>query len=127
MNNFYLDVNDFHNAFKLKVGDEAAPAFSDDQSRALRIKLMREEVEEYLEGEDKNDLANVAKELADIVYIACGTAVEYGIPLDIVFDAVHKSNMEKLVDGEPVYRDDGKVMKPTDWQAPDIKKILDNT
>ena len=63
---------------------------------------------------------------ADIIYIACGTAVSYGIPLDKVFTEVHRSNMAKLVDGKPLYREDGKVIKPSGWQPPNIKKILED-
>ena len=86
-----------------------------------------EEVREYLEGEENEDIENVAKELADIIYIVCGTAVSYGIPLDKVFEAVHRSNMAKLgPDGKPRRREDGKILKPEGWTPPDIKSILWN-
>jgi predicted HAD superfamily Cof-like phosphohydrolase len=89
------------------------------------MKLLSEEFNEYMEGEQKDDLENVAKELADIIYIVCGTAASYGIPLDVVFDEVHKSNMAKLgPDGKPKRREDGKILKPDGWTPPDIKKIL---
>jgi len=91
----------------------------------LRRKLLKEEVEEYFEGEDKDDLENVAKELADIIYIVCGTAVSYGIPLDRVFDEVHRSNLSKLGDdGKPLRREDGKILKGPNYSPPNIKKIL---
>jgi hypothetical protein len=32
--------------------------------------------------------------------------------------------MEKLVDGKVVRRDDGKILKPEGWTAPDIKSVL---
>ena len=62
--------------------------------------------------------------MADIIYIVCGTAASYGIPLNKVFDEVHRSNMAKLVDGKPIRREDGKILKPEGWTAPDIKKVL---
>lgn len=122
MSNFYLDVKEFQTAVGQNVGQ--APEFPDGAERALRMKLLEEEFKEYEQGEYKNDLENIAKELADIIYIVCGTAVSYGIPLDRVFDAVHASNMAKLVDGKPVRREDGKILKPEGWTPPDIKKVL---
>jgi len=122
MSNMYQDVKEFQTAVGQNVGE--TPAFPDGPERALRMKLLEEEFNEYQQGEYKNDLENIAKELADIIYIVCGTAVSYGIPLDKVFDAVHASNMAKLVDGKPVRRADGKILKPEGWTPPDIKTVL---
>ena len=122
MTNFYKDVKEFQTAVGQNVSE--VPEFPDENERVLRRKLLKEEVEEYFDGEDKDDLENVAKELADIIYIVCGTAASYGIPLDRVFNEVHRSNMEKLVDGKVVRRDDGKILKPEGWTAPDIKSVL---
>ena len=119
---FYTDVKDFHQAFGQRIGDK--PELPDEDERKLRVKLLREEFTEYLDGESFNDLVEVADALADIIYIACGTAVSYGIPLDDVFESVHASNMAKLVDGKVIRRADGKVQKPEGWQPPDIKRIL---
>ena len=122
MSNMFQDVKAFQTAVGQHIGSK--PEFPDDAERELRIKLLKEEYEEYIQGECKHDLENIAKELADIIYIVCGTAASYGIPLDKVFDEVHKSNMAKLIDGKPVRRDDGKILKPDGWTPPDIKKIL---
>ena len=122
MSNMFQDVKDFQTAVGQNVGQK--PEFPSADERCLRIRLLEEEFEEYLQGEGKDDLENIAKELADIIYIVCGTAVSYGIPLDRVFDEVHRSNMAKLVDGKPVRRDDGKILKPEGWTPPDIKSIL---
>lgn len=122
MINMYTDVKEFQTAVGQNVGTK--PEFPDDKERCLRIRLLEEEFNEYLHGESKDDLENIAKELADIIYIVCGTAVSYGIPLDRVFDEVHRSNMAKLVDGKPIRREDGKILKPEGWTAPDIKTIL---
>ncbi len=118
----YQDVKEFQSAVGQNIGQ--APEFPNGKERKLRMDLMLEEVKEYMEGEEKNDLENIAKELADIIYIVCGTAASYGIPLDRVFDEVHRSNMAKLVDGKVIRRDDGKILKPEGWTPPDIKSIL---
>lgn len=122
---FYTDVRDFHIAFGQRVGQ--SPMIPEDiNERDLRISLLEEEFKEYLQAEEKNDIVEIADALADIIYIACGTAVSYGIPLDKVFNEVHRSNMAKLVDGKPIYREDGKVLKPDGWTPPDIERCLKN-
>jgi predicted HAD superfamily Cof-like phosphohydrolase len=122
MTNMYQDVKEFQTAVGQNIGTE--PKFPNIRERKLRMDLMLEEMKEYMESEEKDDLENLAKELADIIYITCGTAASYGIPLDRVFNEVHKSNMAKLVDGKALRREDGKILKPEGWMPPDIKKIL---
>ena len=119
----FTDVHNFHYAFGQRIGDK--PELPDPNERCLRIRLLEEEFEEYLSGEGKDDIVEIADALADIVYIACGTAVSYGIPLDVVFAEVHRSNMAKLVDGKVIRREDGKIKKPEGWTPPDIKRILE--
>ena len=73
----FSDVRDFH----IAAGNIAAeiPGFPDDNIRQLRRQLLTEEVREYDEAEKQNDIVNLSGELADIIYIICGTAVSYGI------------------------------------------------
>lgn len=123
MKTMFEMVRDFHTAFGQRVGTR--PMLPDYQERELRMKLMKEEVNEYNKAEDNNDITNLAVELADIIYIACGTAVSYGIPLDDVFNAIHTANMNKLVDGKVIRREDGKIKKPDGWQPADIAGILE--
>lgn len=116
-------VRDFHTAFGQRVGER--PELPCVDERFLRMRLMSEEYKEYNEAEHSNDLTNLAVELADIIYIACGTAVSYGIPLDDVFNAIHQANMNKLIDGKVIRREDGKIKKPEGWQPADIAGILE--
>jgi predicted HAD superfamily Cof-like phosphohydrolase len=121
-NNFYTNVKDFHQAFGQRVGEN--PELPSKEERELRRKLLAEEYTEYVVAEYHNDIVEIADALADIIYIAAGTAVSYGIPLDRIFTEVHRSNMAKLVDGKVIRRSDGKVQKPDGWTPPDIKNIL---
>ena len=42
------------------------------------------------------------------------------------FDEVHRSNMSKLDEnGEPIFREDGKIMKSHLFSEPDLKSILE--
>ena len=119
---FYTDVKNFHVAFEQRVGEK--PGLPSKEERELRKKLLAEEYTEYVVAEYNNDLVEIADALADIIYIACGTAVSYGIPLDVIFEEVHASNMAKLVEGKVLRRADGKIQKPEGWAPPDIERIL---
>lgn len=118
----FQSVIDFQTAFGQRVGER--PEFPDANERQMRLKLLTEEFEEYLAAEADNDIVELADALADIIYIACGTAASYGIDLDEVFKEVHRSNMAKLVDGKVIRREDGKILKPEGWTPPDIKSVL---
>jgi predicted HAD superfamily Cof-like phosphohydrolase len=115
-------LREFHEAFDLTRSE--VPGLPSKDVRDLRINLLKEEWEEYLEGEATDDLIEIADALADMVYLAYGTAVAYGIPLDKVFEEVHSSNMSKLVDGKVIRREDGKILKPAGWTPPDINSVL---
>jgi predicted HAD superfamily Cof-like phosphohydrolase len=94
----------------------------------LRYKLMREENEEYLEAANNNDLVEVADALGDMLYILCGTIIEHGMQdkIEAVFNEIQRSNMSKLgEDGEPIYREDGKVLKGPNYFKPNISDILE--
>jgi hypothetical protein len=118
----YDAVDAFHEAFGLLRAE--TPQLPAEPARQLRIDLLYEEYCEYLKGEEEDDLVQIADALADLIYIACGTAVAYGIPLDKVFAEVHRSNMAKLVDGKVIRREDGKVLKPAGWTSPDVKGVM---
>jgi predicted HAD superfamily Cof-like phosphohydrolase len=88
---------------------------------------MKEENEEYLEAVKNNDIVEVADALGDMLYILCGTILTHGMQNKIteVFEEIQRSNMSKLgQDGNPIYREDGKVMKGPNYFKPNIKAIL---
>lgn len=117
-------VRDFHLAYGLPIADRPTTDIADGQV-TLRQDLIDEEVSELRAAAAAGDIVGVADALADIVYVAYGTAWVYGIDLDAVLDEVHRSNMTKLgADGRPVRRADGKVLKGPDYRAPDVAAVL---
>lgn len=110
-------VREFHDVFGVSIG---APA-SAWQLRWFRRDLIREEAAETVAALEGEPLEHVAKELADLVYVAYGTAVSLGINLDEALRRVHDSNMSKRSpDGTISYREDGKVLKPPTYRPPDM-------
>ena len=67
--------------------------------------------------------SQLVKEWADLQYVVSQGAVYYEIPADESFNRVHDSNMTKVVDGKVLYREDGKILKPDTYQAPDMKGL----
>ena len=119
-------VKEFHTAFK--IGHSETPIANLGKSKnTLRYHLMKEENEEYLEAVQNNDLVEIADALGDMMYILCGTIIEHGLQhkIEAVFDEIQRSNMSKLDElGNPIYREDGKVMKGPNYFKPDFSKIL---
>ncbi|MGY8934096.1 MAG: pyrophosphohydrolase domain-containing protein [Flavobacteriales bacterium] len=127
MKNKIAAVQTFHEAFGLGMKDSPT-ANLDANKNLLRYKLMREENEEYLDAANNKDLVEVADALGDMLYILCGTIIEHGMQhkIEEVFNEIQRSNMSKLgADGNPIYREDGKVLKGPTYFKPDIKTILD--
>lgn len=119
----YEAVREWHEAFSLPVADE--PQLLSAARAQLRRKLIEEELNEFLQAVEEGDLYNAAKELGDLSWVVQGTAVEMGIDLDWVVEAVFESNMSKLGDdGLPVYREDGKVLKGPNYVEPDMAQVL---
>jgi predicted HAD superfamily Cof-like phosphohydrolase len=118
-------VTAFHRAFGLPF--RVLPcADINDELAALRIRLLSEELNELKDATASLDLVGIADALADIVYVAYGTAITYGLDLDAVLAEVHRANMSKLdVDGRPLLRADGKVLKSARYRAPDVAGVLD--
>ena len=121
-------VTDFHKAFGLTINNSPTLKLPEEVLQ-LRYDLMKEENEEYLEAVTNRDKLEMADALGDMLYILCGTIIEHGMQnkIEEVFDEIQKSNMSKLdINGQPIYREDGKVLKGPNYFKPNIKEILDN-
>jgi len=126
MKNKLKAVQEFHTAFGVGYQEKPVARLSAEKLK-LRFDLMQEENEEYLEAAQNNDMVEVADALGDMLYILCGTIIEHGMQdvIEMVFDEIQRSNMSKLgADGNPIYREDGKVMKGPAYFKPNIASIL---
>ena len=98
---------------------------SNEKINALRLSLIKEELEELSKAIQENDILEVADALTDILYVTYGAGHAFGINLDKCFEEVQKSNMSKLgKDGKPIYNEQGKVMKGPDYFKPNLSKLL---
>ena len=120
-------VEIFHEAFGIKNNYEPTIDLS-EKDIELRYNLMNEENSEYLEAAKNGDIVEVADALGDQLYILCGTILKHGLQHKIaeVFTEIQRSNMSKLdINGMPIYREDGKVLKSSLYFRPNIKGILE--
>ncbi len=126
-------VGEFHKAVGHPVDVEMT-----DKLLELRYTLLFEEFEEVKEevAQALSDLAvygkvkpktkeRMLKELADMQYVLSGFAETFGLPLQVAFVRVHKSNMSKLDDeGKPILREDGKILKGKNYAPPDLEDLV---
>lgn len=116
--NLLRDLIACHRKFGQTIG--TTPAVPDEATVSLRCRLIDEEYRESIDAIGVGDLPEIAKELADLLYVVTGTFVAYGIDPGPVFAAVHASNMSK-----PGTKDEaGKFLKGEHYEAPDIAGIL---
>lgn len=125
-------VSEFHRAMGQPIADK--PTDPDFRRVRLRLRLIAEEFAEFcaaigypidLPDFDASwngsfDMVKAADALADLDYVIEGTRLEFGINGQPIADEVHRSNMSKLLDGKPVIRDDGKILKGPNFAPPDI-------
>jgi predicted HAD superfamily Cof-like phosphohydrolase len=121
MNEEQQKVHAFHERFGLTRS--ASPTLPPERVHRLRALLIEEELAEFRNAAEAEDLVGVADALADLLYCAYGAAVEYGIDVAPVFAEIHRSNMSK---GAPACgcRADGKVPKGSSYQPPQVREVL---
>ena len=120
-------VKEFAETFNIEYSDDMNINI-DESTIDLRFRLMQEENLEYLEAAKNKDIVEVADALGDILYILCGTILTHGLQHKIVevFNEIQRSNMSKLdINGKPVFREDGKILKGPNYFQPNIKEILE--
>ena len=117
---------EFRSKFKLPLGLTTS-------SLNLQQNLIDEEHLEVAHAylDLKEDITNkrarehLLKELADLVYVCHQMAACFGWDLQTAFNRVHASNMSKLgSDGEPIYREDGKILKGPNYYEPNLIHLV---
>lgn len=121
-------VTEFHETYGLPV--MAEQDISCEQTKALRINLLAEELDELKEALANNDTLETLDALIDLQYVLDGAFISFGLHhvKDAAFEEVHRSNMSKLgEDGKPIRRpEDGKVMKGPNYFKPDLAQFIAN-
>jgi predicted HAD superfamily Cof-like phosphohydrolase len=122
-NNDHFKVLEFHKTYNMPAPLEVG--FPAPERVQLRLDLIEEEYKELQDAVAAGDMVETADALGDLIYVVYGMAIELGIPLPDVVEEIHRSNMSKLgLDGHPIYRYDGKVLKGPHYTPPNISSVL---
>lgn len=130
MQNTPLSLYDQATAFRRAFG------FKNDLSIAgfgLQRRLISEEYYEVMSAcadcQEKEfnigSKVELLKELSDLVFVCYQMAAYMEINLDEAMKRVFESNMSKLDDdGNPIRREDGKVLKGPNYQPPSLVDLI---
>lgn len=111
----YTDVHEFHRVFDHPA--HFSPVLQPADRAIARADWIDEEVAEL---RDATTIYAQADAYLDIIYFAVGGLVEMGVEPSKLWDIVHGANMAKVFpDGTVKRREDGKILKPPHWRAPD--------
>jgi predicted HAD superfamily Cof-like phosphohydrolase len=123
-------MNHLEEAMRFRKAMGQPIATTNENVHELQVTLIKEEYDEFLEAFENefecNEANHVAqlKELADLVFVCYQFAAARGWDLDTALTRVFESNMSKLVDGKPLRREDGKVLKGPNYQPPILDDLV---
>ena len=117
MNSMCKDVADFHEMI-LQDHGENYPSLVSLEYCVERSRFLAEELDEFAIAAGEANIVGLADALADLVYVALGTAYKMGLPFDDIWAAVHEANMRK-VSGQTKRGNRVDAMKPVGWVGPE--------
>ncbi len=109
----------------MQACDQSVDAINESQY-AMYIKLIDEEHRELLEATLSEDRVEQLDALIDILVVTIGAIHSFGADAEGAWKEVMKTNFAKIdrETGKVRKRDDGKVLKPQGWTAPNLKPFL---
>lgn len=110
-------VREFRNALGLPVGDH--PRLLTAEQTSFYARFLMEELSEFLEAHEHQDLVKAFDAILDLVYVAVGVSVHMGLPFDEGFDVVHSCNMKKRPGSTKRNGLGQDAMKPEMWKGPE--------
>lgn len=129
---YYSDVGEFHRKFNIPAYDPRKPCkFPSAEIMAYRLRFLKEEFEELEKAWKEGDLPEALDAIADLVYVALGTAHYLNMPFPQVWVEVQRSNMDRVLctkencPPDKQYRAD-MVIKPPNWKPPQIARIIED-
>jgi predicted HAD superfamily Cof-like phosphohydrolase len=119
-------MNPFRDQEKfMKACDQTTDNWNVEQFN-LYVNLIEEEFSDELKTAIKNcDSKEILDALVDILVVTIGAAHSMGADIEGAWKEVMRTNFAKIgEDGKVRKREDGKVLKPIGWVAPDLKPFL---
>lgn len=109
----------------MRVCGQTTDSNNRDQFR-LYCDLVREEVRELEEALAADDAVAQLDALIDILVVAAGAIHSLGVDAEGAWKEVMRSNFAKVDPrtGQVMRREDGKVLKPANWEPPRLKAFV---
>ena len=109
----------------MKACDQAVDKMDENQYN-MYLGLIEEEYKELKEAIAANDQVEQLDALIDILVVTIGAIHSAGFDAEGAWKEVMKTNFAKIdkETGKVRKREDGKVLKPLGWVAPDLKPFL---
>lgn len=117
MSSMFDDVAKFHQEI-LGVMPPEMPTLVSQEYVTERVRFLLEEVTEFGDSGMTGDMVGAADALADIIYVALGTAYRMGMPFEAIWQLVQKANMSK-VKGVTKRGNAIDAAKPEGWVGPE--------
>lgn len=120
MTNPFLDQEKFMRACGQKLGE-----FSNKQL-TLYLNLIREEYQELFQANQEDDRLEMLDALIDILVVTIGAIHSMGADAEGAWNEVMRTNMAKVDPNTGLVqrREDGKILKPLNWQPPDLRPFV---
>lgn len=118
-------VQQFHKTFLVECAD--TPTIPSKEICKLRFDLIQEELNELKEAFENNDIVGIADALGDLSVVVDGTYDVCGLSgfKEAISEEIFNSNMSKAdQNGQPIFREDGKVLKGPNYFKPDLARVL---
>lgn len=117
-------IKEFNEAFRIPYAKSFT--ISDTEGIDLYLKLLKEEIKEFEEAIAWRDDIEALDGVVDAAYVLFGLIYKIGAQniFEKAFEEVHASNMSKLENGEPLFREDGKVLKGNNYFKPNLKQFI---
>ena len=109
----------------MRACDQTVDDLNQDQFN-MYIKLIEEESRELAVALDNNDRVETLDALIDILVVTIGAIHSMGADSEGAWKEVMRTNFAKIDSetGKVRKREDGKVLKPLGWTAPDLKLFV---
>jgi predicted HAD superfamily Cof-like phosphohydrolase len=63
----------------------------------------------------------------DVMVVSIGNVMSQGADIEGACDEVNRANLSKLVDGRVIKDENGKILKPSGWIAPNMHPFVSTT
>jgi NTP pyrophosphatase (non-canonical NTP hydrolase) len=118
--------NPFQDQTNFMIACDQTVADKNPEQYSMYLDLISEETEELKEAIWAGDEVEQLDALIDILVVTIGAINSFGADGQAAWDEVMKTNFAKIdpETGKVRKRDDGKVLKPDDWKAPELEQFL---